>query len=79
MACETLVISSDAKGPLSYVENKKNAFVFKQDDYNDLVNVIEKVVSLDKKDVEKIKKNAIKTVEEYDSKNMNSVLYKAFR
>ena len=79
MACETLVVSSDAKGPMSYVDNKKNAYVFKQDDYNDLVNVIEKVISLDNKDIEKIKKNALKTAEEYDANNMNSVLYKAFR
>ena len=79
MACETLVISSDAKGPLSYVKNKKNAFVFKQDDYEDLVKVIEKAVSLDKKDVKKITDAALETAKEYDANNMESILYKAFK
>lgn len=79
MACETFVITSDANGPLSYAVNKKNAYVFKKDDFNDLVAVINKVTSLEDKDIEKIKKNALKTVEEYDSKEMNDLLFKAFR
>ena len=79
MACETPVVSSNAKGPMSYVNNKKNAYVFKQDDPEDLVNVIETVLSLDDDAKDKLRKNARKTAMEYDSTKMDSILFKAFK
>ena len=79
MACETIVISSDAKGPMSYVKNKKNAYVFKQGDSKSLVDVINTVTGLDTNDIDKIKAGALSTAEEYDSTNMDDILYKVFR
>ena len=79
MACETPLISSDAKGPLSYVKDKKNAYVFKQDDYNALVETINTVKGLSSDALKKLENNALKTAQEYDSTTMDSVLYKAFR
>ena len=79
MACEVPLVSSNAKGPMSYVNNKKNAYVFKQDDSNDLVNVIDKVINLEKEEIEKITKNAYKTALEYDSNKINSIIFKIFK
>jgi glycosyltransferase involved in cell wall biosynthesis len=79
MACETLTITSDAKGPLSYAKNKKNAYVFKQDDPEDLVKVIETIVDLDDDSKDKLRKTARKTALEYDSTTMDSILFKAFK
>jgi glycosyltransferase involved in cell wall biosynthesis len=79
MACETLTITSDAKGPLSYAKDKKNAYVFKQDDPEDLVKTIETVIALDDTAKDKLRKNARKTAMEYDSTNMDSILFKAFK
>jgi glycosyltransferase involved in cell wall biosynthesis len=79
MACETLTITSNARGPLSYAKNKMNAYVFKQDDPEDLVNAIETVLSLDDDAKDKLRKNARKTAMEYDSTKMDSILFKAFK
>ena len=79
MACETLTITSDAKGPLSYAKNKKNAYVFEQGNSEDLANKINEILSLEDSDKDKLRANARKTALEYDSTKMDSVLFKAFR
>ena len=79
MACEVVTITSDAKGPKSYMVNGKNGYTFKQDDYNDLVEVITKVSKLKKEDINKIKKAARKKAEEYSSDNTKDILKKIFK
>ena len=79
MSCETLVVSSDARGPLSYVKNKKNAYVFNKDDYNDLINVLDTVIELNDKDIDKITKVGRKTAVEYDINKIDNMLLKAFK
>ena len=79
MSCESVVITSDAKGPMTYVNNKKNAYVFKQDDPVSLISVLEKVIKLEDKDIEKLTSNARKTALEYDSKKVVSTLFKVFK
>ena len=79
MSCETLVVSSDARGPLSYVKNKKNAYVFNKDDYNDLINVLDNVIELNDKDIDKITKVGRKTAMEYDINKIDNMLLKAFK
>ena len=79
MACGVVTVTSDAKGPKSYIVNGKNGYTFKQDDYNDLVEVITKVSKLKKEDINKIKKAARKKAEEYSSDNTKDVLKKIFK
>ena len=59
--------------------NGKNGYTFKQDDYNDLVEVITKVSKLKKEDINKIKKAARKKAEEYSSDNTKDILKKIFK
>jgi len=78
-ACGTLTITSDARGPMSYAKDKKNSYVFKQDDFSDLAKVIDTVCNLSDTAKEKIIKNARKTSLEYDSAKMDNILKKAFK
>jgi glycosyltransferase involved in cell wall biosynthesis len=79
MACGCTTITTNVYGPSSYIKNKKNGYTFKYDKYEDLVEVIKTVSSLKEEDLDKIKKNAIKTASLYDSSTMDSILKKVFK
>ena len=79
MACEVPVITSDARGPMSYVNNKKNAYVFKQDNPESLAEGIQKVIELEQDKLDKMTSNARKTALEYDSNKIDNVLFKIFK
>jgi glycosyltransferase involved in cell wall biosynthesis len=78
-ACKTLTITSNNEGPLSYAENKRNAYVFKQGDATDLVDKINTILDLDEKGKEKLIKNAYNKALEYDSSKMDNILKKIFK
>ena len=78
LSCETLTITSDARGPKSYMTSK-NGFVFDQDSYNDLAKVLNKVIDLDEEKTLKIKANGRKTALDYSSNNTSDILKKIFR
>ena len=79
MACETLTITSNANGPLSYAKDKKNAYVFEQGNSEDLANKINDILSLDESEQNKLRANGRKTAMEYDSTKMDTILFKAFK
>ena len=78
LACETITITSDARGPKSYM-NGKNGYTFKQDSYEDLVKTINKVNELDKDHLDKLRKAGRKTALAYSSDNTIDILKKVFR
>jgi glycosyltransferase involved in cell wall biosynthesis len=62
MACQTLVLSSDIPGPNEIISHGINGLLFKKGDINDLAEKI-KLVMTNSFNIEKIKKFALKRVE----------------
>jgi len=67
-----ILISSETKGVLEFLNHNENGFVVKNKD--ELVNTIIKIYSTDQKDVRRIRNNARKTAEKYSSENLNKDL-----
>lgn len=65
MARERIVIGSDNLGNKDLIKDGKNGFLFKNGDAKDLANKINKLLSMNKKEIDKIRKNARKSVEQF--------------
>ena len=74
MACGTPVIAGKVGGPMGYIDDGVNSFLFKKRDSNDLERKIMRYYNLSDKEKERIKINGINTAKLYDSKLVNKEL-----
>ena len=75
MACSTPVIASNSSGPATYVQEGKNGFLFRTGDVSDLVLKMENAIKLNSCDLIKMKNNALREAEKYESKLVVNKLY----
>jgi glycosyltransferase involved in cell wall biosynthesis len=66
MARGRIVISSDTDGPKEIITDNKNGFLYPRDDLDTLIKKINYIFKLNKKQKEKIQKEAIKKAMEYN-------------
>lgn len=74
MACGIPVIASKTGGPMGYVEENSNGFLFDKKDVEMLTEKILVFYALSQEHKNEMKKNAIQTAEEYDSNTVNKSL-----
>jgi len=79
MACGTIVIGSDIGGIRSYLEDGKNGYLFKTNEFDDLVQHTKEFYSKSKQEKDKLYLNAIKTAERFDKHKVTSDLIKQLR
>jgi len=65
MARGRVIIASDNKGARDIIKDGENGFLFKNDSPEDLARVIEKIYSMKKDELRKIKSNAKKTSQDF--------------
>jgi len=65
MARECIVVGSNNKGNSDLIKEEENGFTFTNDDENDLTVVLNKVLAMDNKELDKIRKNTRKYVEQF--------------
>lgn len=76
MMCGVPVIASKVGGPLGYVSEGYNGFLFEKQDVNELILKIEQFQKLTKKEVAEMKRNCMFTAKKYDSSSVNQELIK---
>ncbi|WP_445958138.1 glycosyltransferase family 4 protein [Yeosuana sp.] len=74
MACGIPVIAAKVEGPMEYIDQGVNSYLFEKKNSADLVDKILHYYSLSKKEKERIKTNAIKTAKLYESTKVNKKL-----
>src|SRR3989344_5260476 len=65
MARGKICIASENQGSSDIIKNRVNGFLFRNGDVNDLTHLLKKIQSMDKKELNKISKNARKSVEQF--------------
>lgn len=65
MARGKICIASDNQGSSDIIKNRVNGFLFRNGDVNDLTHLLKKIQSMDEKELNKISKNARKSVEQF--------------
>ena len=74
MACGVPVIASRTGGPMGYIEDNSNGFLFDKKDTEMLTEKIRAFYSLSQKKKDEMKRNAITTAQSYDSVAVNRKL-----
>lgn len=65
MARKCIVVGSDNKGNTDIIKDEENGFLFVNDDEKDLARVLNRILSMDEKEIEKIRRNARESVEKF--------------
>lgn len=79
MACGVPVIGSNVGGIMSYLDNYTNGLLFEKGDFKELSNKIIEFFSIEKEEIEALKKNAIATASKYDSNAIKFQFLNIFR
>lgn len=78
MGTNAILVAADNFGPTSYVEDKRNGFLFESKNVESLVSVIEEVLDLTEQEIAQIHDNAVLTLREYSQSIISSKLKSAF-
>lgn len=76
MSCGVPVIAANNFGPASYIKDKENGILFKPNDYKELAKIIDNINDYD---LDKIIKNGLNTVKQYDTKKVKKILIDVFK
>ncbi len=66
MARSKIVVASDNLGNADIIKDRKNGFLFKVDDYENLAEVLNMILSTDDKKLKVIRKNALDRVRDFE-------------
>ncbi|MFC0275371.1 glycosyltransferase family 4 protein [Enterococcus devriesei] len=78
MCTNSILLAANNYGPISYVEDEKNGFLFKSRDVDDLIDKIKKILFLTKDEKKRIHEKAIETTENYSSDKLASEIKSVF-
>lgn len=76
MSCGVPVVAGKVGGPMGYVKDGINSFLFNKRDVKDLQNKVLKYYNMTSGDKKKMQFEAVKTAKKYDSRKVNKELLK---